>query len=74
MAGRFCSPKGKKGEISFVLEGTQIATQYNTKCGRNVLEEWQQRRQNKWAMSELVGVAGLKCEDFQSLTVSLDRV
>ena len=73
MAGRFCSPKGKKGEISFMLEGTLRATQYNTKCGRKVLEEWQQRRQNKWAMSELVGVDGLKCEDVQSLTVSLEH-
>ena len=74
MAGRFCSPKGKKEETSFVSEATPRETQYSTKCGRKVLEEWQQQRQNKCAMSELVGVAGLKCEDVQNLTVSLEHM
>ena len=55
-------------------EATPTATQYNTKRGRKVLEEWQQRRQNKCAMSELVGVAGPKCEDIQNLTVSLEHM
>ena len=55
-------------------EATPRATQYNTKWDRKVLEEWQQRRQNKYAMSELVGVAGLKCEDVQNLIVSLKHV
>ena len=39
-----------------------------------VLEEWQQQRQNKCAMSELVGVAVLKCKDVQNLTVSLEHM
>ena len=55
-------------------EATPRATQYNTKWGRKVLEESQQRRQNKCAMSELVGVASLKCEDVQNLTVSLEHM
>ena len=60
MAGRFCSLKGKKEETSLVSKATPRETQYNTKWGRKVLEEWQQPRQNKCAMSEFVGVAGLK--------------
>ena len=73
-ASRFCSPKGKKEETSFVSEATPRATQYNTKWGRKILTEWQQRRQNKCAMSELVGVASLKCENVRNLTVSLEHV
>ena len=55
-------------------EATLRATQYNIKWGRKVLEEWQQRRHNKCEMSELVGVAGLKCEDVQNLIVSLEHM
>ena len=55
-------------------EATPRATQYNTKSGRKFLEEWKKRWQDKCAMSELVGVAGLKCEDIQNLTVSLERM
>ena len=44
-------------------EATPRATQYSTiKWGRKVLEEWQQ-------CGELVGVAGLKCEDVQNRTL-----
>ena len=39
-----------------------------------MFEEWQQRRQNTCAMLEVVGVADLKCEDVQDLTVSLERM
>ena len=67
MAGPFRSPKSKE-------EATPKATLYNTKWGRKVFEEWQQRRQNKCAMLEIVGVAGLKCEDVEDLTVSLERM
>ena len=67
MAGRFCSPKGKKEETSFVSEATPRATQYNTKWGLKVLEEWQQSRQNKFAVLELVEVVGLKCEEVKNL-------
>ena len=62
MAGRFRSPKSKEEETSLVSEATPKATQYNTKWGRKVFEEWQQRRQNTCAMLEVVGVADLKCE------------
>ena len=74
MAGRFRSPKGKEEETSLVSEATPKATQYNTKWGRKVFEEWQQRRQNTCAMLEVVGVADLKCEDVQDLTVSLEHM
>ena len=40
MAGRFRSPKGKEEETSLVSEATPKATQYNTKWGRKVFEEW----------------------------------
>ena len=74
MADRFRSPKWKKEETSLLSEATPKATQYNTKWGRKVFEEWQQRRQNKCAMLEIVGVAGLKCEDVEDLTVSLEHL
>ena len=70
MAGRFRPPKSKEEETSLVSEATPKATQYNTKWGRKVFEEWQQRRQNTCAMLQVVGVADLKCEDVQDLTVS----
>ena len=71
MAGWLRSPKGKE-ETSLLSEATPKATQYNTKWGRKVFEEWQQRRQNTCAMLEVVGLADLKCEDVQDLTVLLD--
>ena len=71
MAGWLRSPKGKE-ETSLLSETTPKATQYNTKWGRKVFEEWQQRRQNTCAMLEVVGLADLKCEDVQDLTVLLD--
>ena len=74
MAGRFRSPKSKKEDTSLVSEATRKATQYNTEWGRKVFEEWQQRRQNTCAMLEVVGVADLKCEDVQDLTVSLEHM
>ena len=74
MAGRFRSPKSKEEETSLVLEATPKATQYNTKWGRKVFEEWQQRWQNTCAMLEVVGVADLKCEDVQDLTVLLEHM
>ena len=74
MAGRFRSPKSKKEDTSLVSEATPKATQYNTEWGRKVFEEWQQRRQNTCAMLEVVGVADLKCEDVQDLTVSLEHM
>ena len=73
MAGRFRSPKSKEEETSLVSEATPKATQYNTKWGRKVFEEWQQRRQNTCAMLEVVGVADLKCEDVQDLTISQEH-
>jgi len=73
MAGRFRSPKSKEEEpTSLVSEATPKATQHNTKWGTKVFEEWQQRRQNTCAMLEVVGVADLKCEDVQDLTVLLE--
>ena len=57
-----------------MLEATPKATQYNTKWGRKVFEEWQQRRQNKCAMSGVVEVVGLKCGDVQDLTVSVKHM
>ena len=74
MAGRFRSPKSKEEETSLVSEATPKATQYNPNWGRKVFEEWQQRRQNTCAMLEVVGVADLKCEDVQDLTVSLEHM
>ena len=74
MADRFRSPKSKEEETRLVLEATPKATQYNTKWGRKVFEEWQQRRHNTCAMLEVVGVADLKCEDVQHLTVSLEHM
>ena len=59
---------------SLVSDATRKATQYNTKWGRKVFEEWQQRRQNTCAMLEVVGVADLKCEDVQDLTVPLEHM
>jgi len=46
LVGWFRSPKNKEEETSLVSEATPKATQYNTKWGRKVIEEWQQRRQN----------------------------
>jgi len=74
VAGRFRSPKSKEEETSLVSVATPKATQYYTKWGRKVFEEWRQRRQNTCAMLEVVGVADLKCEDVQDLTVSLEHV
>ena len=74
MAGRFRSPKSKEEETSLLSEATPKATQYNTKWGRKVFEEWQQPRQNKCAVLEIFGAAGLKCEDVEDLTVSLEHM
>ena len=73
LAGRFRSPKSKEEETSLMSEATPKATQYNTKGGRKVFEEWQQRRQHTCAMLEVVGVADLKCEDVQDLTISQEH-
>ena len=62
-------PKRKEEETSLLSEATLKATQYNTKWGRKVFEEWQQQQQNTCAMFEVVGVADLKCEDVQDLTI-----
>ena len=43
-------PKRKEEETSLLSEATLKATQYNTKWGRKVFEEWQQRRQIICAM------------------------
>ena len=64
----------KEEETSLVSEATPKGTQYNTKWGRKVFKEWQQRRQNTCAMLEVVGVADLKCEDVQDLTFSLEHM
>ena len=53
MAGRFRSPKSKEEETGLVSEAIPKATQWNTKWGRKVFEEWQQRRQNTCAMIEV---------------------
>ena len=74
MAGRLLSKKSKEEETSLVSEATPKATQYNTKWGRKVFEEWQQQRQNTCAMLEVVGVADLKCDDVQDLTVPLEHI
>ena len=74
MAGRFRSPKSKKEETSLVLEATPKATQYKTKWGRKVFEEWQQQWQNTCAMLEVVGVAELNCEDVEDLTIPLEHM
>ena len=69
IAGRFRSPNNKEEETSLLSEATPKATQYNTKWGRKVFEELHLRRQNKCAMLEIVGVAGLKCDNVEDLTV-----
>ena len=69
IAGRFRSPNNKEEETSLLPEATPKATQYNTKWGRKVFEELHLRRQNKCAMLEIVGVAGLKCDDVEDLTI-----
>ena len=74
MAGRFRSPKSKEEETSLVSEATPKTTQYNTKWGRKVFEEWQQRRQNTCAKLEVVGVAEMNCEDVEDLTVPLEHM
>ena len=74
MAGRFRSPKSKEEETSLVSEATPKTTQYNTKWGRKVFEEWQQRRQNTSAKLEVVGVAEMNCEDVEDLTVPLEHM
>ena len=74
MAGRFRSPKSKEEETSLVSEATPKKTQYNTKWGRKVFEEWQQRRQNTSAKLEVVGVAKMNCEDVEDLTVPLEHM
>ena len=74
MAGRFHSLKSKEDETSLVSEATLKATQYNTKWGRKVFEEWQQRRQNTCAMLEVVGVAELNCKDVEDLTIPLEHI
>ena len=45
--------------------------QHNTTLNgvKKVFEEWQQQQQNTCAMFEVVGVADLKCEDVQDLTI-----
>lgn len=42
--------------------------------GRKVFDEWQQRRQNTCAMLEVVGVADLKREDDQDLTIAQEHM
>ena len=76
MAGRFRSPKSKEEETSLVSVATPKITQYNTKWGRKVFEEWQQRRQNTChcAKLEAVGVAEMNCEDIEDLTVPLEHM
>ena len=74
MAGQFRSPKSKEEETSLVSEATPKTTQYNTKWGRKVFEEWQQRRQNTSAKLEVVGVAEMNCEDVEDLTVPLEHM
>ena len=74
MAGRFHSPKSKEEETSLVSEATPKTTQYNTKWGRKVFEEWQQRRQNTSAKLKVVGVAKMNCEDVEDLTVPLEHM
>ena len=69
MADRFRSPKSEEEETSLLSEATPKATQYNTKWGRKVFEKWQQRQQNKCSMLKIVGVAGLKCEDVEDVTL-----
>ena len=69
MAGRFRSPKSKEEETSLLSEATLKTTQYNTKWGRKVFEEWQQRRQKL----EVVGVTEMNCEDVEDLTVPLEH-
>ena len=53
---------------------TLKATEYNTKWGRKVFEEWQQWQQNTCAMFEVVGVADLKYKDVQDLTIPLEHM
>ena len=74
MAGRFRSPKSKEQEASLVAEATPKSTQYNTKWGIKVFEEWQNERPNKIAKLEHEGVAGLRSDDVEDLTVNLEHV
>ena len=74
MAGRFRFPKSKEEETSLVSEATPKTTQYNTKWGRKVFEEWQQRQQNTCAKLEVVEVAEMNCEDDEDLTVLLEHM
>ena len=74
MDGWFRSPKSKQEETSLLSEATPKATQYNTKWSRKVFEEWQQRRQSKCAMLEIVGATGVKCEDVGDLTFPLEHM
>ena len=55
-------------------EATPKTTQYNTKWGRKVFEEWQQRRQNTSAKLEVVGVAKMNCENVEDLTFPLEHM
>ena len=55
-------------------EATPKTTQYNTKWGRKVFEERQQRRQNTCAQLEVVGVAEMNCEGVEDLTVPLEHM
>lgn len=74
MAGRFRSPKSKEQEASLVAEATPKSTQYNTKWGIKVFEEWQNERPNKIAKLEHEGVAGLRSDDVEDLTVNLEHM
>ena len=76
MAGRFRSQnlKSKEEETSLLSEAPPKAIQYNTKWGRKVFEEWQQRRQNTCTMLEVGRVADLECEDVQDLIVPLEHM
>ena len=48
---------------AFVVETWLVGFALQRVMSRKVFDEWQQRRQNKSAMSEVVGVVGLKCEE-----------
>lgn len=63
-------------KIRPLSEATPKSTQNNcyTRWGRKVLQKRQQRRQTTCAMLEVVGVADLKCEDVQDLTVPVEHL
>lgn len=76
MSDRFRVPKSEAEERFLVSRVVPKSIQYNTKWPRGVkvFEEWQQKRKNKVAEEELVGLDGFDFANVEDLTVGIEHM